>query len=164
MGVNLKFNLGATRPKVNALKTKVIRNINNNTIKGLIDLKRNISNIQLRKSRWTINNRQFFISFSIFHYYKMKVGKHYYIFTNNILNYPRSSWLMHLILPKGLCWCVNIISKKMKRFQVKENNPQHIMVLPMKVVKKLQKNGTIWPIKHIFVWHIVYKQHVRFIW
>jgi hypothetical protein len=28
------------------------------------------------------------------------------------------------------------------------------------VVKQLQKNSTIWAIKHVFVWHIVYEQHV----
>jgi len=30
----------------------------------------------------------------------------------------------------------------------------------MKVVQRLQKNGTIWPIKHTFVWLIIYKQCV----
>ncbi len=101
----------------------------------------NISNIQLRKSKWTINNRKFFVSFSILHCYKMKVCTHYYIFTSNILNYLGSSWLIHLILPKRLCWCGKTISREMKRFQVKENNPQHIMVLPMNAIKRLQKNG-----------------------
>ncbi len=33
------------------------------------------------------------------------------------------------------------------------------MVLPTKVVK-IQKNGTIWPIKHTFVWCIIYEQCV----
>ncbi len=37
--VNVKFNLVAIRPKVNVLKTKAKRNICNNTIKFLIDLK-----------------------------------------------------------------------------------------------------------------------------
>jgi len=39
--VNVKFNLRATRPKVNALKSKVRSNIHNNTIKDLINLKEN---------------------------------------------------------------------------------------------------------------------------
>ncbi len=34
------------------------------------------------------------------------------------------------------------------------------MVLPTKAVKRLPKNGTIWPNKHTFVWHIIYKQYV----
>ncbi len=47
----MKFNFGATRPKVDALKTKARCNIRNNIIKDLIDLKGNISNIQLKKSK-----------------------------------------------------------------------------------------------------------------
>jgi len=47
----VKFNLGATRPKVDALKTKVIHNIGNNTIKDLINLKGNISKYSTKKSR-----------------------------------------------------------------------------------------------------------------
>jgi hypothetical protein len=39
-----------------------------------------------------------------------------------------------------------------------ENNPQQIIVLPIKVVKSLQKTGIIWPVKHAFVWDIAYKQ------
>jgi hypothetical protein len=39
--------------------------------------------------------------------------------------------------------------------------PQQIDVLPTKAIKtKLQKNGIIWLIKHVFVWGIVYKQGV----
>jgi hypothetical protein len=34
------------------------------------------------------------------------------------------------------------------------------MVVPMKAIKKLQKDGIIWPIKHDFAWHIIYEQHV----
>jgi hypothetical protein len=44
--ISVKFNLGATRPKVNVLKTKVRCNICNNIIK---DLKGNSSNIQTFK-------------------------------------------------------------------------------------------------------------------
>jgi hypothetical protein len=43
-----RINLGAIRPKINVLKTKVRCNIRNNRIK---DLKRNSSNIQTSKSR-----------------------------------------------------------------------------------------------------------------
>jgi len=49
--VNVKFNLVAIRPKVDVLKTKAKRNIRNNTIKNLIDLKGTSSNIQQKKSR-----------------------------------------------------------------------------------------------------------------
>jgi hypothetical protein len=68
----------------------------------------------------------------------------------------------------------NIIFEGMKIFQVKENKPQQISIFPMKVIKGLQKNGIIHAIKHVFVWCIVYKQHVanvnvkkktsRFLW
>jgi hypothetical protein len=49
--VSVKFNLVAIRPKVDVLKTKTRHKIHNNTTKTLIDLKRIISNIQLKKSR-----------------------------------------------------------------------------------------------------------------
>jgi hypothetical protein len=48
----------------------------------------------------------------------------------------------------------------MKIFQVRENGAQQISILPTNVVKRLQKNGTIQVVKHVFVWRIVYKQHV----
>jgi hypothetical protein len=54
----------------------------------------------------------------------------------------------------------NIIFEGMKIFQVRENKPQQISIFPMKIVKGLQKNGIIQAIKHVFVWCIVYKQHV----
>ncbi len=66
--INVKFNLMATRSKIDALKTKTKHNICNNTIKGLVDLKRNILNIQLRNSRWAID-KILFVSFSISHCY-----------------------------------------------------------------------------------------------
>jgi len=34
------------------------------------------------------------------------------------------------------------------------------MVVPMKAIKKLQKDGTIWPVEHDFAWRIIYEQHV----
>jgi len=43
----------------------------------------------------------------------------------------------------------NTIFGEIKKFQVKENNPQQIMVLPMKVIKNTPKNGIIWHVKHI---------------
>jgi hypothetical protein len=49
--INVKFNLKATRPKINALKTKARHNICNNKIAILIYLKGNSSNIQTSKSR-----------------------------------------------------------------------------------------------------------------
>ncbi len=54
----------------------------------------------------------------------------------------------------------NTISRWMKVFQVKENSPQQILILPMMVVKGLQKNGTIQAIAHAFVWCIIYRQGV----
>jgi hypothetical protein len=39
----------------------------------------------------------------------------------------------------------------MKRFQIREKGPQQIMVIPTKIVKKLQKDGTKWPIKQNFM-------------
>ncbi len=51
LGVSVKFNLVAIKPKVDVLKTKAKHIIHNNTTKNLIDLKRTISNIQLKKSR-----------------------------------------------------------------------------------------------------------------
>ncbi len=30
----------------------------------------------------------------------------------------------------------------------------------MKAIKKLQKDGTIWPVEHDFAWRIIYEQHV----
>jgi hypothetical protein len=50
-GVSVKFNLGATKPKIDVLKTKVRPNMCNVKIKNLINLKGNCSNIQLNKSR-----------------------------------------------------------------------------------------------------------------
>jgi hypothetical protein len=38
VGINVKFNLGAVRPKIHALKTKARCIICNNKIKELIDL------------------------------------------------------------------------------------------------------------------------------
>jgi hypothetical protein len=49
--VNVKFNLKAIRPKINALKTKARHNICNNKITNLIYLTGNSSNIQTSKSR-----------------------------------------------------------------------------------------------------------------
>jgi hypothetical protein len=46
----------------------------------------------------------------------------------------------------------NTIFGKIKKFQVRENNPQQIMVLPMKVIKNTPKNGIIWHVKHIFIY------------
>jgi hypothetical protein len=51
LGVIVKFNLGATTPKIDALKTKAKHSIHNNRIKDFINLKGNISNIQASKSR-----------------------------------------------------------------------------------------------------------------
>jgi len=34
------------------------------------------------------------------------------------------------------------------------------MVVPIKAIKKLQKDGTIWLVKHDFAWCIIYEQHV----
>jgi hypothetical protein len=48
----------------------------------------------------------------------------------------------------------------MKVFQVRENKPQQTLVLSTIAVKGIQKNGTIWAIEHVFVWRIIYKQHV----
>jgi hypothetical protein len=48
----------------------------------------------------------------------------------------------------------------MKIFQVKENEPQQISILPINVIKRFQKSGTIEAIKHDFIWHIIYEQHV----
>jgi hypothetical protein len=48
--VNVKFNLKATRPKINVLKTTARHNICNNKIINLIYLKENSSNIQISKS------------------------------------------------------------------------------------------------------------------
>jgi len=48
----------------------------------------------------------------------------------------------------------------MKRFQVRENNSQQIIVMPTKAIKKLQKDANIWPIKHDFAWCIIYEQHI----
>jgi hypothetical protein len=42
----------------------------------------------------------------------------------------------------------NTVSKQMKIFQVRENRPQQILILPTKAIKGLQKNGTIRAIKH----------------
>jgi len=38
----------------------------------------------------------------------------------------------------------NTIFGEIKKFQVRENNPQQIMVLPMKVIKNTPTNGIIW--------------------
>lgn len=56
--------------------------------------------------------------------------------------------------------CANTVSRKMKGFLKRENSPQQIIVFPMKAIKRLQKNGTIQLIKHVFVRVIVYKQGV----
>ncbi len=39
--------------------------------------------------------------------------------------------------------CGNTIFGRMKRFQVRENNSQQIIVVPTKVVKKLQKDANL---------------------
>ncbi len=54
----------------------------------------------------------------------------------------------------------NIIFEQMKIFKIRENKPQQILILPMKAIKGLQNNGTIWTVKHVFVWCIIYEQHV----
>jgi hypothetical protein len=54
----------------------------------------------------------------------------------------------------------NIVLKEMKKFQVRENIPQKIMVFPTKAIKRLQNNGIILFIKHTFVWSIIYEQFV----
>ncbi len=61
----MKFNLGATKSKVDALKTKARCKICSNRIKDLIDLKGNSSNIQTSKLGWIIN-KVFIVSFSNF--------------------------------------------------------------------------------------------------
>ncbi len=48
----------------------------------------------------------------------------------------------------------------MKILQIKKDKPQQILILPTKVIKQLQKNGTIQAIKHAFVWRIIYNQYV----
>jgi hypothetical protein len=48
----------------------------------------------------------------------------------------------------------------MKIFQIKENRFQQILILPTKAIKGLQKKGIIWVVKHVFVWCIIYEQHV----
>jgi len=48
--------------------------------------------------------------------------------------------------------CGNTIFGEIKKFQVRENNPQQMMVLPMKVIKNTPKNGIIWHVKHIFIY------------
>jgi hypothetical protein len=40
-----------------------------------------------------------------------------------------------------------------------ENNIQQIIVLPMKVVKRLKKNGVIQLVKHVFVGGIIYMHY-----
>jgi len=42
----------------------------------------------------------------------------------------------------------NTIFKQMKIFQVRENKPQQILILPTKAIKGFQKNGTIQAVKH----------------
>jgi hypothetical protein len=54
----------------------------------------------------------------------------------------------------------NTIFGQMKVFQIRENIPQQILILPTMVIKRLQKNGTIQAIEHVFIWHIVYEQCV----
>jgi hypothetical protein len=51
----------------------------------------------------------------------------------------------------------------MKVFQVRENSPQQILILPMMAIKGLQKNGTIQAIEHAVVWCIIYKQCVAYV-
>jgi hypothetical protein len=41
-----------------------------------------------------------------------------------------------------MCKCGNTICEEMKRFQVRENNPQQIMVITINTIKRLQKDGT----------------------
>jgi hypothetical protein len=53
-----------------------------------------------------------------------------------------------------------IVSRRVKIFQVKENRPQQILIIPMNTIKRLHINGTIQAIKHVFTWHILYDQHV----
>jgi hypothetical protein len=48
----------------------------------------------------------------------------------------------------------------MERLQVRENNSQQIIVVPMKSIKKLQKDANIRHVKHDFAWCIIYEQHV----
>jgi CDP-diacylglycerol pyrophosphatase len=48
----------------------------------------------------------------------------------------------------------------MKVFQIRENKPQQVMVLPTTAIKGVPKNGIIWAIEHVFVWSIVYEQCV----
>jgi hypothetical protein len=48
----------------------------------------------------------------------------------------------------------------MKVFQIRENIPQQILVLPITTIEGLPKNGSIWAIEHVFIWHIVYEQRV----
>jgi len=55
--------------------------------------------------------------------------------------------------------CGNTKFGRMKRFQVRKS-PQQIMVMPMKAIKKFQKDGNIQPIKHDFALRIIYEQHV----
>jgi hypothetical protein len=61
-----------------------------------------------------------------------------------------------IVLNKGQ----NTVFGQMKIFQVWENKPQQILILPTNVVKQFQKIGTIWAIKHAFVWRIVYEKNV----
>jgi len=39
--------------------------------------------------------------------------------------------------------CGNTISKGMDSFQIKDNSPQQIIVMPTMVIKKVQKDGII---------------------
>jgi len=76
---------------------------------------------------------------------------------------PRIITIINASIPaKGLvlCKCGNTIFGRMKRFQLKENSSQQIIVVPTMAVKKLQKDANIRPIKHDFAWHIIYEQHV----
>lgn len=79
------------------------------------------------------------------HYYISKI--HFKLFMIIIINSPNpTKWI-------ALYICENTISGKMK-----ENNPQQIIVLPTKAIKRLQKNGIIWCVKHVFVKGFIYKQ------
>ncbi len=51
LGINVKFNLGAARPKIDVLKRKVRCNICSNTIKDLIDLNRIFSKYSTKEIR-----------------------------------------------------------------------------------------------------------------
>jgi hypothetical protein len=63
---------------------------------------------------------------------------------------------------KGIVFnkCGNTISKWIKIFQVMENKPQQILILPTTTIKWIQKKWHCMAIKHVFVWRTIYKQRV----